>query len=156
MTDTAHLDDLRTELANYLGEKRLLVEAITREFRAGVSANAIARQVSAAFGRDQVKQYLAAVALRDSAANALAEAGLDSVASAAVTGIDAPREAHLTVYADPSEIDDVTSLPTRIRDALRPFHITLAHAASNDPDTELDTLLLDGEPVRLVRLKPRT
>ncbi|MCX5374920.1 hypothetical protein [Streptomyces sp. NBC_00091] len=62
----------------------------------------IARTVAAAFGRDQVTQYLAAITLNDTARKALQEAGLELV-DVRVTNIDAPREAHLTIAAAPAE-----------------------------------------------------
>ena len=154
--------DISTELANFLGEKRALVDAITREFRRGAPAKAIAREVAAAFSRDQVTQYLAAVALHDAARKALREAGLDAAGSVSVTGIDPPREAHLAIGADPSEVPAYADLPTRIRVALRDFHITLdlpqADRAEHDAVTDelVDKLLLNGERVRLIKLKPRT
>ncbi|MFW3470146.1 hypothetical protein ACN24M_01435 [Streptomyces microflavus] len=150
--------DIRTELDSFLGAKRSLVDAITREFRSGTPAKAIARSVSPAFSRDQVTQYLAAVALHDSARTALQEAGLELV-EVRVTGIDAPREARLTVAADPAETPDYEDLPSRIRSALRDFHITLdLPQGEHDEITDdlVDTFLLDGDTVRLVKLKPRT
>lgn len=78
-----------------------------------------------------------------------------------VTGIDAPREARLTPAADPDETPDYPSLPARIRDALRDFHITLdlLQTGEHDEDTsdaDIDEFFLDGQPVRLIKLKPRT
>ena len=154
--------DIRTEIGNFLGEKRALVDAIAREFRAGTPAKAIAREVAAAFSRDQVTQYLAAVALQDAAREALREAGLDGATCVSVTGIDPPREAYLAIGADPSEVPGYADLPARIRAALRDFHITLdlpqADKAEHDVITDelIDKILLDGERVRLVKLKPRT
>jgi hypothetical protein len=154
--------DIRSELGIFLGEKRALVDAITREFRVGTPAKAIAREVVAAFSRDQVTQYLAAVALHDAARKALREAGLDGAVGVSVTGIDPPREAHLAIGADPAEVPGYADLPARIRDALNAFHITLelpqaARAVHNAVTDELiDKLLLNGERVRLVKLKPRT
>jgi hypothetical protein len=154
--------DIRTELNNFLGGKRALVDAITREFRDGTPAKALARDVAAAFSRDQVTQYLAAVALHDAARKALREAGLDGAAGVSMTGIDPPREAHLAIGADPSEVPGFADLPTRIRAALRDFHVTLdlpqADRAEHDAVTDevVDKLLLDGEQVRLIKLKPRT
>ena len=154
--------DIRTELGNFLGEKRALVDAITREFRAGTPAKAIAREVAAAFSRDQVTQYLAAVALHDAAEKALREAGLDGAVGISVAGIDPPREARLAIGADPSEVPGHADLPTRIRAALRDFQITLdlpqADRAEHDVVTDelIDKLLLDGDQVRLIKLKPRT
>ncbi|MGW1155993.1 hypothetical protein ACWD45_32520 [Streptomyces rubiginosohelvolus] len=157
-TDKVGCMDIRTELDNFLGEKRALVDAITREFRSGTAAKAIARSVSPAFSRDQVTQYLAAVALHDSARTALQEAELELV-EVRVTGIDAPREALLTVVADRAETPDYEDLPSRIRSALRDFHITLdLPQGEHDEITDdlVDTFLLDGDTVRLVKLKPRT
>jgi hypothetical protein len=162
--------DIRSALSNFLGEKRALVNAITREFRDGTPAKTIAREVAEAFSRDQVTQYLAAVALADAASKALQEAQLGGVASAWVTGIDPPREAHLAISTDPAEApdskglpgSDYAGLPSRIRAALRDFHITLDLPRAGREEhgiltAELiDKLLLDGEPVRLVKLKPRT
>ncbi|KNE83301.1 hypothetical protein AB0B04_19040 [Streptomyces xinghaiensis] len=150
--------DIRTEVENFLGEKHALVDAITREFRAGTAAKAIARTVAPAFSRDQVTQYLAAIALHDAARKALRESGLE-LAEVSVTGIDAPREAHLRIAADPAETSDYVALPNRIRAALRDSLITLSlpHGEHDEITDELiDELLLDGEPVRLVKLKPRT
>jgi hypothetical protein len=151
--------DIRTELDNFLGEKRALVDAITREFRGGTPAKAIARSVGAAFSRDQVTQYLAAIALHDTARKALREAGLE-LADVGVTGIDAPREARLTIAADRAETPDYATLPSRIRAALRDFHVTLdlPQVGEHDEITDdlIDEFLLDGEPVRLVKLQPRT
>lgn len=154
--------DIRTELGNFLGEKRALVDAITREFRDGTPAKALAREVAVAFSRDQVTQYLAAVALQDTASKALREAGLDGAVGVTVTGIDPPREAHLAIGADPSEVPGYADLPIQIRAALRQFHITLdlpqADRAEHDAVTDelIDKLLLDGEQVRLIKLRPRT
>lgn len=150
--------DIRIELSNFLGEKRALVDAITREFRRGTPAKTIARSVSPAFSRDQVTQYLAAVALHDSARTALKEAGLELV-DVRVTGIDAPREALLIVAADPTETPNYEDLPSRIRYALRDFHITLdLPQGEHDEITDdlIDSILLEGDPVRLVKLKPRS
>ncbi len=153
--------DIRTELGNFLSEKRALVDAITREFRVGTPAKAIAREVAAAFSRDQVTQYLAAVALQDAARKALREAGLGGVAGVSVTGIDPPREAHLAIGADPAEVPGYVDLPGRIRAALRDFHITLdlaqADRVEHDVATDevIDKVLLDGQRVRLIKLKPR-
>jgi len=150
---------IRTELDNFLGEKRALVDAITREFRGGTSAKAIARSVGEAFSRDQVTQYLAAITLHDTARKALREAGLELV-DVSVTGIDAPREARLTIAANRAETPDYTTLPSRIRAALRDFHVTLdlPQVGEHDEITDalIDEFLLDGEPVRLVKLQPRT
>ncbi|MGZ2361486.1 hypothetical protein LRE75_33210 [Streptomyces sp. 372A] len=153
--------DIRIELDNFLGEKRALVDAITREFRDGTPAKEIARMVAPAFSRDQVTQYLSAVALADKARKALEEAGLSFAAGVSVSGIDAPREVRLTPAADPAETPDYPSLPTRIRGALRDFQITLdlLQATKHDEDasdTEIDEFFLDGQPVRLIKLKPRT
>ncbi|MFF0484969.1 hypothetical protein [Streptomyces sp. NPDC004435] len=153
--------DIRTELDNFLGEKRALIDAITREFRAGTPAKEIARTVAPAFSRDQVTQYLSAVALADKARKALKEANLAFAADVSVTGIDAPREARLIPAADPQETPDYSSLPARIRGALRDFHITLGllQTGEHDEDTadaEIDEYFLDGQPVRLITLKPRT
>ena len=142
-----------------IAPKGALVDAMTREFRRGASAMEIWRSVASAFSRDMVKQYLGAVALHDVAKKGLMEAGLDAAVGVSVTGIDAPREARLALTADPLEIPDFATLPQRIREALREFHITL-----DLPDGEhdeitgklLDELLLDGEPMRLAKLKPRT
>ncbi|MFD7161107.1 hypothetical protein ACFV9C_41440 [Kribbella sp. NPDC059898] len=150
--------DIRIELDNFLGERRLLVDAITREFRAGTPAKAVARAVAPAFSRDQVTQYLAAVALQDSARKALREAGI-TWADVSVTGIDAPREARLRIAANPTENPDFTSLPAQIRAALRDFHIglDLPQGEHDDITDELvDDLLLNDEPARLVKLKPRS
>ncbi|MFD9061508.1 hypothetical protein ACFVZ3_08325 [Kitasatospora purpeofusca] len=153
------IDDITTGLRNFLGEKQLLIEAITRAFREGTEAKPIARLVAPAFGRDQVLQYLAAVALHDSARTALAETGLDSLTGLSVTGIEAPREARLHLTADPQETDGYTLLPARVRAALRDFHITLDLPRGEHDDVTddlIDDLLRDGEPVRLVKAKPRT
>ncbi|MER5890322.1 hypothetical protein ABT160_41395 [Streptomyces sp. NPDC001941] len=150
--------DIRTELDNFLGEKRTLVDAITREFRAGTSANEVARQAAQAFGRDQVKQYLAAVALHDTARKALSANDLQLV-DVYVTGIEAPRETRLILAADPVETDSYASLPRRIRLALRDYHLTLdlPHATHGEnTDARIDALLLEGQAVRVVRLNPRT
>lgn len=152
--------DIETELANFLGEKRALVDAITRELRAGTSANAVAREVARAFGRDQVKEFAAALRMHDTAQAALAEAGIDG-ADIRPPGIDPPRETRLNLVADPSE-DGYETLPARIRAALREYHITLG--LTRDDENEhgdssqetVDEILLEGERVRLVPLKPRT
>src|SRR5262245_38219357 len=125
--------DISTELANFLGERRALIGAIARELRAGASANAVAREVAPAFSRDQVKEFAAAITLQDPARKALREAGLDDAADVRVTGIDPPREAHLNLAADPSEPGYAT-LPSRIRDALGPFHICLSLTQDNEAE----------------------
>ncbi len=153
--------DIRTELGNFLGGKRAVVDAMTREFRGGTPAKEIARMVASAFSRDQVTQYLSAVALHDAARKALRESDLAFAADVRVTGIDAPREAVLTLAADPEETPDFPSLLGRIRHALRDFHITieLSKTGAYDDgatDADIDRYFFDAQPVRLVRLKPRT
>ncbi|MEW1552314.1 hypothetical protein [Streptomyces tsukubensis] len=151
--------DIKAGLDNYLGGKRALVDAIAHDFRSGTPAKAIARAVAPAFSRDQVTQFLAAVALHDTARKALREAELDSAADVLVTGIDAPREARLTVIVDPAETPDHVTLAKRIRDSLRDFHLTLdLPQGEHDDITDdlIDEVLLDGEPVRLIKMMPRT
>ncbi|MEW9515044.1 hypothetical protein [Streptomyces bacillaris] len=151
--------DIKAELDNYLGGKRALVDAIALDFRNGTPAKAIARSVAPAFSRDQVTQFLAAITLHDAARKALREAGLDSAVDVRVTGIDAPREARLNIAVDPAETSDYATLGKRIRDSLRDFHITLDLPQGEHEDITddlIDELLLDGEPVRLVKLKART
>ncbi|GAA0438259.1 hypothetical protein [Streptomyces luteireticuli] len=153
------LEDIRPELDNYLGAKGGLVDAMTNAFRSGAPAMAVWRSVAPAFSRDQVKQYLAAIALHDSARKALKETGLGAAADVSVTGIDAPREARLVIAADPDETPDYQALAGKIRAALRDFHITLDLPQSEHEeitDALIDELLLDGEPVRLVKQQPRT
>jgi hypothetical protein len=87
------------------------------------------------------------------------QAGLDDSVDVSSPGIDAPREAHLILAVDPAEIPDLAALPRRIRAALRDFHITLdLPQGEHDEITDslIDGLFLDGEPVCLVKLKPRT
>ncbi|GGV50611.1 hypothetical protein [Streptomyces spectabilis] len=155
--------DIEVELENYLGEKRALIDAITREFRDGTPAKAIAVRVAGAFSRDQVTQYLSAVALHDSARKALQEADLAHAFDVRVTGIDAPREARIQVAADLAETPDYADLASRARAAFRDFHLTLdvtkdLPRGEDDRITDafLDEMLLDGEPVRLVKATPRT
>ncbi|WP_410659583.1 hypothetical protein [Amycolatopsis sp. lyj-112] len=146
------------ELDNFLGAKRALVEAMVRDFEAGVPATNIALAASGAFGRDQVKQFLNAIALHNSARKALEEAGLAPVVDTSVTGIDAPREARLFLSANPAETPSYATLPQRIRDVLRDFLITLdLPKGEHDEVTEdlINSLLLDGEPIRLIKLEPR-
>ncbi|MBD0673897.1 hypothetical protein [Streptomyces sp. CBMA156] len=160
--------DLRSARDNLLGERHILIHAMAHASRHGLSAKEIARLVTPAFGRDQVLQYLAVVALHDAADKALVEAGLDDFVDVSVTGIDAPREARLNLVADPAETPDFATLPGRIRDALRDFLITL-DVSQGYPLGEdypkggdervlagfVDEVLLDGEPVRLARIEPR-
>ncbi|WP_043735841.1 hypothetical protein [Nocardia asiatica] len=157
--------DIDTELKNYLGEKRKLIETMTDAFRHGTPANEIARRVAPAFGRDMVKQYLGNVGMADDARDALTRADLASAVGVSVSGIDAPRQVTLAATADPTEIPDYPSLPERLRTALHPYHLTLDlplgkdhdHPTdATDLDTTIDQLLLEGEPVRLVRTKPLT
>ncbi|MEV6383076.1 hypothetical protein AB0M31_27150 [Streptomyces sp. NPDC051773] len=157
------MDDTITDLTairdNFLGERRLLINAIAQASRGGQPAKEIARLMAGAFGRDQVMQFLAAVAIHDSARKALKEAGLADIVDVSVTGIDAPREARLVLSADPAKIPDHETLPDRIRAALRDFLITLSlPQGEHDEITKdiIDGFLLDGEPVRLVRTEPRT
>lgn len=154
---------LRTELDNFLSSKNAVIDTITREFRDGTSARALANSVAQAFSRDQVVQYLGAVALHDSARSALKRADLGAAADTSVTGIDAPREARLNIAVDPAETPDYADLPGRIRAALRDSHLTLAlaHGFPTDKDARItddfiDEVLLDGEPVRIVKATPAT
>jgi hypothetical protein len=86
------------------------------------------------------------------------EAALD-VVDVWVTGIDAPREARLPLAGTCRDSSHAT-LPNRIRAALRDFHLTLDLPQVGEHDEIADALidgsLLDGQPVRLVKLKPRT
>lgn len=148
------MDDLRAIRDTYLGERRALVDALTRASREGIAAAEVARLVAPALGRDRVLEYLAAVTLGDDARTALAEARLDDVLDVSVTGIDTPREARLRLSADPCEITDLERLPRRCRAVLRDFHIALAPTHDDDPHAGPDDLLRDGRPVRLVRLEP--
>lgn len=153
------IGELRPELDNYLGAKRTLVEGMARAFRSGDSAMAVWRAVASAFSRDQVKQYLAAVALQDATRKALTEAALDTAVGVWVTGIDAPREARLALAVDPAEFAGYSDLPRRLREVLRDFHITIELPPGEHDRTDMssvDQVLLDGEPVRLIRARPRT
>ncbi len=139
-----------TTLTNFLGEKRLLVEEITTEYRSGVAAAAIAGRVSAAFEREQVIQYLTAVKIRDVADAGLREACLSAVARCWVTGIDPPREARLALSADPGEHTGYDLLPAAVEAALRRVGLTLTAAAGESAND----LLRDGESVRVVPADP--
>ncbi len=152
-----NLISLRQDMKNYLGERAKLIEGLTQAFRDGVPAKEVARLVAPAFSRDQVTQYLAAVAISDSALKALTEAGLAAKVSASFTGINPPREARLQLAVDPSQAADFVSLPEQARAALRDFHLTFApvHNALYDEDADLDDVLRDGEEVRLVKAQPR-
>ncbi|MFZ3491625.1 hypothetical protein ACODT5_00030 [Streptomyces sp. 5.8] len=153
------IDDIRPELDNYLGAKRALVDTMTSAFRSGAPAMTVWRSVAPAFSRDQVKEYLASIALMDAARRAADEAGIAASFDVSVTGIDAPREARLVIAADPAETPGYAGLAGKIRSALRDFHITLdLPQVDHDEITDslIDELMLDGEPVRLVRLKPRS
>ena len=152
-------DNIQLDLDNYLGGRRTLINTMTRKFRSGVPAMEVWRLVASAFSRDQVKQYLASVALHDAARKALTKAGLGASVDVSLTGIDAPREARVTIAADPEQTPDYRALPSRVRAALRDFHITLdLPQGEHDEVTDdlIDELFLDAEPVRLVRLKPLT
>ncbi|WP_329046725.1 hypothetical protein [Streptomyces sp. NBC_01422] len=155
--------ELRTELDNFTSSKNALIDAITARFRGGASARMLASSVASAFSRDQVMQYLGAVALHDSAHNALARAGLDTAVETRVAGIDSPREASLSIAVDPVETPDYTALPGRVRAALRDSHLTLAltrnFPTGEDPritDDFIDLVLLDGDPVRIIKATPAT
>jgi hypothetical protein len=152
-------ENIQLDLDNYLGARRALIDTMTRKFRSGASAMEVWRLVAVAFGRDQVKQYLASVALHDAARKALAKAGLGSSVDVSLTGIDAPREARVIIASDPAETPDYGALPRRVRAALRDFHVTLdLPQGEHDEVTDklVDEQFLDGEPIRLVRLKPLT
>ncbi|WP_159945446.1 MULTISPECIES: hypothetical protein [unclassified Nocardiopsis] len=151
--------DIKPDLDNYLGARSTLIDTMTRAFRNGAPAMQVWRSVAPAFSRDQVKQYLASVALHDAAHKASKQAGLGPSVAVSLTGIDAPREAHLSIAADPEETPGDSALAQRIRGALRDFHITLdLPQGEHDEITDslVDELLLDGEPVRLIKLKPLT
>ncbi|UUV32335.1 hypothetical protein NQK81_02455 [Amycolatopsis roodepoortensis] len=161
MTDTPKkATNTKVEVENFLGARRNVVEAITHDFlEEGCSARAVAAAASPAFGRDQVIEYLAAVALRQSAAKAIAEAGLASVADTGVSGIEAPREALVALSGNAEETADFAALPQRLRQALKEFAITVTvRAGEHDDITDdlVDSLLLDGEQVRLVKVEPRS
>lgn len=152
---------LRTELDNFIASRNAVIDTLTREFRSGTSARALANSVTQAFSRDQVVQYLGAITLHDSARSALKRAGLDAMADTRVTGIGAPREARLNIAVDPAETPDYTNLPGRIRTVLRDSHLTLTlpHGFPVEEDTRItddfiDEVLLDGEPVRIVKATP--
>ncbi|MET9777669.1 hypothetical protein ABZ023_26000 [Streptomyces sp. NPDC006367] len=146
--------DLDTALNNFLGERELLIRGIAREYRKGTPAQKIAERVQRAFGRDQVLEYLRAIKMQDAARKALAEAGLEWSADVSVFGIDAPREAWIHLAADPAETPDFQHLPGRIRDALAPYHLTLAPPA--DEEGDVDERLFNTERVRLVKVRPRS
>ncbi|MFI1189644.1 hypothetical protein [Streptomyces californicus] len=154
---------LRTELDNFLSSRNAVIDTITREFRDGTSARALANAVTQAFSRDQVVQYLGAVALHDSARSALKRADLGAAVDTSVTGIVAPREAHLNLAVDPAETPDYADLPGRIRAALRDSHLTLALTRgfptgedAQITDDFIDEVLLDGEAVRIAKATPAT
>ena len=158
-----NMDAVELALKTFLGEKQLLLEALTRAHREGTEAKRLARLLAPAFGRDQVQQYLAAIRLHDSARRALSEAGLGAHLDVYVTGIESPREARLCLAADPAETPHHADLPRKIRAALRDFHLTL-DVTRDFPrgeddritDSFVDEVLLDGEPVRLVKAQPLT
>ncbi|WP_435108060.1 hypothetical protein [Nocardiopsis synnemataformans] len=148
--------NLQPDLDNYLGARRALVDAITRQLRAGAPAMGIWRSVAPAFSRDQVKEYAAALSAHDRARKALTDAGLQPWVGVHLTGIDAPRQTLLALAADPAETPDVAGLPGRVREALRDYHLTLAATSGEHEAAAVDTMLLDSEPVRLVRARPLT
>ncbi|MEU8779592.1 hypothetical protein [Streptomyces sp. NPDC048606] len=155
--------ELQIELGNYTSSRNALIEIITRQFRGGTSARALAHSVAPAFSRDQVVQYLGAVALHDSAHSALKAADLGAAVDTCVSGIDSPREARLNIAVDPAETPGYTGLPDRIRAALRDSHLTLTltHNFPKGEDTEIaddfvDEMLLDGGLVRIVKAAPAT
>lgn len=150
--------DLSQVYANFMGERRRLVDAIAGEYRAGASAASIAHRVSPAFGRDVVTEFCAEIRLYDSARKAMDEAGLRGQVSLTPPAIDAPREVRVNLAADPADLspDAYAALPDRIRAALRDFQITLAPTADTDDGGPVDATLLDGDAARLVRLAPRT
>ncbi|MFI8977187.1 hypothetical protein ACIGO9_30190 [Nocardia asteroides] len=155
--------DIQTEVGNYLRERARLVDAIRREGLAGTPAVEIARGVpTAAFSRDQVKEFIACVLLADTAAKAFAQAGLAGVLTARESGIDAPRHVTATLTVDPQQLRDRPEVARQARDALRDYLLTLELPLGQpDPgpgerEDLIDRLLLDGAAVRLVKLKPRT
>ncbi|WP_410583880.1 hypothetical protein [Amycolatopsis sp. lyj-108] len=112
-----------------------------------------------AFGRDQVIEYLAALALRESASKAVGEAGLASIVDTSVSGIEAPREALVVLSGNAEETADFATVPQPLRQALHDFAITVTvRASEHDEVTDdlVDSLLLEGEQVRLVKREPRT
>lgn len=118
--------------------------------RRRTSASAIAQAISTAFGRDVVKQYLAAVDRCDKARKAVAEAGLGDVVEVFVSGIDAPREAVIALGVDPAEAEGYETIPRRFRRALAPFRLDLdfpsgdVAAESGDRDGIVDARLRGG------------
>ncbi|MFZ2529761.1 MAG: hypothetical protein WAX14_19235 [Rhodococcus sp. (in: high G+C Gram-positive bacteria)] len=154
--------DIAIELENFHAAKIELVRLMTDEFRRGTSAAEVARALSSAFSRDVVTQYLGTVDRFDRATTALAENDLDGIAGAWYTGIAAPRETRLALSIGPEEVADHEGVPDRIRNALAPFHLTLAPtsegpaAAGESTGDAVDRLLLDGDAVQIVRATPRT
>lgn len=146
--------EIQSELDNFLGSKRALIDTITRQFRDGVPADVLARAVTPAFCHDQITQYLSAVDLHDAARKALRESNLAFAADVRVTGIDAPREAVMILSADPKETPDLPSLLGRIRNALRDVNIALELSQTGvyedgATDADIDRYFLDAGPVRL-------
>ncbi|MFI6415294.1 hypothetical protein [Streptomyces sp. NPDC050585] len=149
--------DLETEVNNFLGERKRLIEGIAREYRQGTPAQKIAALVSArrVFSRDQVLEYLRAVKMHDVAHQALADAGLKEVADVSMSGIDTPRAAYINLSADPGQTPDYEDLPRLLRVALAPYLITFAPPV-DDEDADVDEKLLGGESVRLVKMRARS
>jgi hypothetical protein len=142
--------DLTTEVSNYLGERRLLVGAVEQAAIDGVPSARIEAAVAAAFSRDQVRQYVAAVRLREAARKILKGAGLGGAVGLRVTGIDPPREVRLSLAAGPAD-PGYEDLPGRIREALRNFAALELIPRHHDGTEHVDDLLRDGEEVRLTR-----
>lgn len=145
--------DIKVELDNYLREKRALVDAIRREALARTPSAVIEMAVQPAFSRDQVRQYVAAVRMREAARKILEEAGLGDAADLRVTGIDPPREVRLNLTAGP-DYPGYATLPERIREAFRNFATLEPIRGHHDEDKQVDDLLRDGEQVRLAKQKP--
>jgi hypothetical protein len=149
--------DIQAILDNYLGEKQLLVRAIERAALDGEPSARIESAVARAFSRDQVRQFVAAIRLREEARKILADAGLGATAvSVRVTGIEPPREVRLALAADPEDsgAHEYEDLPARIREALRNFAVLEVIPRRHGDGEEVDDLLRDGEEVRLARQDP--
>lgn len=121
---------LQNDRDTYWGVRRALVEAITRQLRAGAPAMGVWRSVAPAFSRDQVKECAAALTAHD--------------------------RARKTLAADPAEMPDVAGLPRRVREALRNYHLTLAATSGEHALATVEAMPLDGEPARVAKARPLT
>ncbi|MFH8257579.1 hypothetical protein [Streptomyces roseolus] len=146
-------ENTRIALGSYGNARRALLEAMLADFRAGASANDIARVASPAWSRPVTLDYLNAWDRADRAREALKAAGLSGYVDVHTVGdLAGARGVELRISCDPLDMgpDTWQNLPNRIAGAL--IGARLGWTVAGEAGPSLHSLLDEADHVELIDL----